>query len=97
MLVILHHNFTPPKALTWTTFPKRGKSGYQLAVYYEIHIFLLQKLVQGRLNYILTKKIWIKCFKFNQYPVFSLLGEVDLLNFIYTLQKEQSCNEESFV
>ena len=49
----------------------QGKTGYQLAVYYEIHIFLLQKLGQGRLNYILTKKMWIKCFKFSWYPVFS--------------------------
>ena len=59
--------------------------------------FLLQKFGQGRLNYILTKKMRIKCFKFNWHPVFSLLGELVLLKLISTLQKEQSCNEESFV
>ena len=35
-----------------------------LVVYYKLHIFLLQKLGQGRLNDVLTKKMLIKCFKF---------------------------------
>ena len=41
----------------------------------------------------LTKKIWIKCLKFNlSAQLFPLLGEVVLLKFKSALQGEQSCN-----
>ena len=64
--------------LTWTTSPKRGKTGYQLAVYYEIHISSLQKLGQGRLNYILIE-CGLNALNLTSTPSFPLLGEVVLL------------------
>ena len=63
-----HHNFTPPKV---TTSPKGGKDWVPVSFNYEIHIFPLQKPGQGRFNYILTKKMWIKCLEFNWCPVSS--------------------------
>ena len=89
---MLHYNFTPTKVLTWTTSPKEEKTGHQSADYYEIHIFPLQKLGQGRLNYILTKKMWINTSNLTSTQSFPLLGEVVLLKFISTLKEERSCN-----